>query len=70
MTEETVQMEAVDLKKVLHLSFESLIADTDQAFGQEDSSAAATLDQTRVTVDEFNTCWGSCMKKDMSGAVF
>ncbi len=35
MTEETVQMEAVDLKKVLHLSFESLIADTDQAFGQE-----------------------------------
>ena len=34
VTEETVQMEAVDLKKVLHLSFESLIADTDQAFGQ------------------------------------
>ena len=52
--EETVQMEAVDLKNVLHLSFESLIADTDQAFGQEDSGAAATLDQTRVTVDEFN----------------
>lgn len=43
MTEEAVQMEAVDLKKVLHLSFESLIADTDQAFGQEDSNAAATL---------------------------
>ena len=58
MTEETVQMEAVDLKKVLHLSFESLIADTDQAFGQEDSSAAATLDQTRVTVDEFNAMLG------------
>ena len=57
-TEETVQMEAVDLKKVLHLSFESLIADTDQAFGQEDSSAAATLDQTRVTVDEFNAMLG------------
>ena len=56
--EETVQMEAVDLKKVLHLSFESLIADTDQAFGQEDSSAAATLDQTRVTVDEFNAMLG------------
>ena len=54
VTEETVQMEAVDLKKVLHLSFESLIADTDQAFGQEDNNAAATLDQTRVTVDEFN----------------
>ena len=58
VTEETVQMEAVDLKKVLHLSFESLIADTDQAFGQEDSSAAATLDQTRVTVDEFNAVLG------------
>ena len=58
MTEETVQMEAVDLKKVLHLSFESLIADTDQAFGQEDSSAATTLDQTRVTVDEFNAMLG------------
>lgn len=58
VTEETVQMEAVDLKKVLHLSFESLIADTDQAFGQEDSSAAATLDQTRVTVDEFNAMLG------------
>lgn len=58
VSEETVQMEAVDLKKVLHLSFESLIADTDQAFGQEDSSAAATLDQTRVTVDEFNAMLG------------
>lgn len=58
VTEETVQMEAVDLKKVLHLSFESLIADTDQAFGQEDSGAAATLDQTRVTVDEFNAMLG------------
>lgn len=58
VTEEAVQMEAVDLKKVLHLSFESLIADTDQAFGQEDSSAAATLDQTRVTVDEFNAMLG------------
>ena len=58
VTEETVQMEAVDLKKVLHLSFESLIVDTDQAFGQEDSSAAATLDQTRVTVDEFNAMLG------------
>ena len=58
VTEETVQMEAVDLKKVLHLSFESLIADTDQAFGQEDSNAAATLDQTRVTVDEFNAMLG------------
>ena len=58
VSEETVQMEAVDLKKVLHLSFESLIADTDQAFGQEDSSAAATLDQTRVTVEEFNAMLG------------
>lgn len=58
VTEEAVQMEAVDLKKVLHLSFESLIADTDQAFGQEDSNAAATLDQTRVTVDEFNAMLG------------
>lgn len=56
VTEETVQMEAVDLKKVLHLSFESLIADTDQA--SKDSSAAATLDQTRVTVDEFNAMLG------------
>ena len=56
--QEAVQMEAVDLKKVLHLSFESLIADTDQAFGQEDSNAAATLDQTRVTVDEFNAMLG------------
>lgn len=55
VTEEAVQMEAVDLKKVLHLSFESLIADTDQAFGQEDSNAAA---KTRVTVDEFNAMLG------------
>ena len=53
-TEETVQLEAADLTKVLHLSFESLIADTSQAFGQEDTQAAATLDQSRVTVDEFN----------------
>ena len=42
VTEEAVQMEAVDLKKVLHLSFESLIADT----------------ETRVTVDEFNAMLG------------
>lgn len=53
-TEETVQLEAADLTKVLHLSFESLIADTGQAFGQEDTQAAVTLDQSRVTVDEFN----------------
>lgn len=52
--EETVSMEAVDLTNVLHLSFESLIADDAQAFGQEDTRAAQLLDQTRVTVDEFN----------------
>lgn len=51
---DTVQMKEVDLSSVLHLSFESLIADTDLAFGQEDTRAAATLDQSRVTVDEFN----------------
>ena len=52
--EEPVQLESVDLTNVLYLSFESLIADADQAFGQENTRAAATLDQTRVTVDEFN----------------
>lgn len=51
--EETVQMEEVDMTKVLHLSFETLIADTAQAFGQEDTKAAEALDQSRVTVDEF-----------------
>ena len=52
-TEEIV-MEAVDTDKVLHLSFRTLIADPDMAFGQEDVQAASLLDQSCVTVDEFN----------------
>ena len=56
--EEPVQLESMDLTNVLYLSFESLIADADQAFGQENTRAAATLDQTRVTVDEFNAMLG------------
>lgn len=39
--EEPVQLESVDLTNVLYLSFESLIADADQAFGQENTRAAA-----------------------------
>lgn len=52
-TEEVI-MEAVDTDKVLHLSFRTLIADPDVAFGQENVQAASLLDQSRVTVDEFN----------------
>lgn len=52
-TEEVV-MEAVDTDKVLHLSFRTLIADPDMAFGQENVQTASLLDQSCVTVDEFN----------------
>jgi hypothetical protein len=52
--EEVAEMEAVDLKQTLHLSVMSLIADTDLAFGQEDTQAAEDLDQSRLTVEEFN----------------
>lgn len=52
-TEEIV-MEAVDTDKVLHLSFRTLIADPDMAFGQENVQTASLLDQSCVTVDEFN----------------
>lgn len=51
---EEVLMEAVDTDRVLHLSFRTLIADPDMAFGQEDVQAASLLDQSCVTVDEFN----------------
>lgn len=52
--EEEVVLEAVDTHNVLHLSFYSLIADSERAFGQEDARAAAGLDQSRLTVEEFN----------------
>lgn len=51
---EEVILEAVDTHNVLHLSFTSLIADPETAFGQENTLAAASLDQSRLTVDEFN----------------
>lgn len=51
---EEVVMEAADTHNVLHLSFLSLIADPERAFGQEDARAAASLDQSRLTVEEFN----------------
>lgn len=51
---EEIVMEAVDTHNVLHLSFLSMIADPERAFGQEDIRAAASLDQSRLTVEEFN----------------
>ncbi|MBS6196431.1 MAG: hypothetical protein KH828_12740 [Clostridiales bacterium] len=53
-TEDIVEMEAVDVSRVLHLSFDSLIAVPETAFQQEDTLAAASLDQGHLTVDEFN----------------
>ena len=47
-------METVDTQNVLHLSFLSLIADPDTAFGQENEQNSSVLDQSRLTVDEFN----------------
>lgn len=51
---EEIILEAADTHNVLHLSFLSLIADSDTAFGQEDTKAAASMDQSRLTVEEFN----------------
>ncbi|NCB92906.1 MAG: polysaccharide deacetylase [Clostridia bacterium] len=48
------ELEAVDVHQVLHLSFLSLIADPEAAFLQEDTQAAEALDQSHVTVEEFN----------------
>ena len=53
-TQEEVIMETVDTHDILHLSFLSLIADTDMAFSQENEQKAAVLDQSRLTVEEFN----------------
>lgn len=47
------QMQEVDLSNVLHLSFETLIADPAMAFEQEDTYAARYLEESRVTVEEF-----------------
>lgn len=51
---ETEGMEAVDVSKVLHLVFQSLIESTEAAFGQEDTAMASIIDQGHLTVDEFN----------------
>lgn len=48
------QLQEVAAEKILHLSFASLIADTEAAFGQEDRQAALAMDQGHLTVDEFN----------------
>lgn len=48
------ELEEVAVEKILHLSFQSLIADTSAAFSQEDTSAALAMDQEHLTVDEFN----------------
>ena len=53
-TSEEEELEEVAAEKVLHLSFGSLIADTEAAFGQEDRQAAVSMDQGHLTVDEFN----------------
>lgn len=53
-TETEENLEEVAAEKVLHLSFDSLIADPETAFGQEDPQAAMTMDQGHLTVDEFN----------------
>lgn len=47
------ELEEVAAEKVLHLSFQSLIADTSAAFSQEDTSAALAMDQGHLTVGEF-----------------
>ena len=47
-------MLAVDLDDVLHLSFSSLIADTEEAFQQEDENSVALIAQKHITVREFN----------------
>lgn len=52
--QEEIPMETVDTQNVLHLSFLSLIADPDTAFGQENEQSSSVLDQSRLTVDEFN----------------
>lgn len=53
-TQEAAQeLEAVDTNTVLHLSFQSLIASPETAFGQEDVQAASRMDQSRLTVEEF-----------------
>lgn len=54
VTGEEIVLEAADTHNVLHLSFQSLIADPGIAFGQENTRAAESLDQSRLTVDEFN----------------
>ena len=51
-TAEEEELEEVAAEKVLHLSFGSLIADTEAAFGQEDRQAALSMDQGHLTVDE------------------
>lgn len=49
-----VEMESVDIKNIIHISFPTLVAVPETAFSQEDTQAAKTLDQMYVTVDEFN----------------
>lgn len=53
-TENTAAMEAVDISETVHLSFDTLIAVPETAFGLEDTFASASHDQGRLTVDEFN----------------
>lgn len=52
-TETEEVLEEVAAEKVLHLSFDALIADPEAAFEQEDRQAALTMDQGHLTVDEF-----------------
>lgn len=46
-------LESVDLDDVLHLSFDSLIADTAAAFHQENEQCSKTIAQGHITVAEF-----------------
>lgn len=48
-----VLMEQVKETDVLFLSFQSLIVDSEKAFSQENTQAAATMEQERLTVEEF-----------------
>ena len=52
--QEEIPMETVDTQEILHLSFLSLIAEPDVAFGLENEQEVSVLDQSRLTVDEFH----------------
>lgn len=52
-TEPEVVLSPVGFDEVLHLSFDSLIADTQIAFSQEDASKSMAIDQGHLMITEF-----------------